>query len=210
MRCAGAFIIILLFQSCFFLGPLPKKRLRQAKEVAPLDVVIVPGLPLYKGKWDTLLKARILWSEFLLRKNYSKSVLYSGDAVYTQWIEGSSMALYAEQLGIEPGKILIDTTAQHSTENLMYGYRIAKEKGYTKIGVATDPFQCAMLYKYARKHIKEHIYFIPVIYDSIIDKMTVEPLIDTSLTKKKNFIPISERQNYKDRLKGTRGKNIEE
>ena len=32
--------------------------------------------------------------------------------------------------------------------------------------------------------------------------------IDTTLTVKKNFVPIEERLDYKDRFKGTTGKNI--
>ena len=197
------------FSSCFFLGPSPKKRLQKVYELKPVDVAIVPGLPLYHGQWDTLLKARMLWSEFLIKRGYVSKVLYSGNAVYTPWVEGPSMALLAQQLGIDTSNILIDTIAEHSTENLYYGYLLAKQRGYKTIAVATDPFQCAMLHKFVKKHFKdETIYFLPIVYDSIKARTPIEVTIDTNLTKKKNFRSLEERQGYKDRMKGTRGKKI--
>ncbi len=194
--------------SCFFLGPSPKKRLQKIEAIKPVDVVIVPGLPLYHGQWDTLLKTRMLWSEFLIRKGYARHVIYSGNAVYTPWMEGPSMALMAQQLGIDSAQILVDTMAEHSTENLYYSYRMAKAKGFKSMAVATDPFQCAMLHKFAKKNFEEEIYFLPVIYDSIKARTNVEVYIDTTLTKKKQFRSLEERQDYKERLKGTRGKEI--
>lgn len=194
--------------SCFFLGPSPKKRLQKIADIKPVDVVIVPGLPLYQGQWDTLLKTRMLWSEFLIKRGYAKHVIYSGNAVYTPWMEGPSMALIAQKLGIDSTQILVDTMAEHSTENLHYSYLMAKAKGLKSIAVATDPFQCAMLHKFAKKNFEEEIYFLPVIYDSIKARTGIEVYIDTALTKKKNFRSLEERQGYKDRMKGTRGKQI--
>ncbi|MES2515363.1 MAG: YdcF family protein [Bacteroidota bacterium] len=199
---------LILFCSCFFLGPSPRKRLQIAESVKPIDIAIVPGLPLYHGKWDTLLKSRLLWSAYLYKKGIVSRVLYSGNAVYTPWVEGPSMALFASQLGIANQDIVVDTIAEHSTENLFYGYHLAKSLGYKTVAIATDPFQCAMLHKYAKKHFKETIYFIPIIYDSIRAQMHMELEIDTALTLKKNFIPIEQRLDYKDRFKGTAGKNI--
>ena len=208
MRLIVAVIVLLFLSSCFFLGPTPKKRLRHAESIKPIDVVIIPGLPLYHGKWDTLLKSRIMWSQYLYKKGIVSNVLYSGNAVYTPWMEGPSMALFAQQLGIKNENIIVDTIAEHSTENLYYGYQMAKQMGFKTIAIATDPFQCAMLHKYARKNFNETIYFIPIVYDSIRPQMNIELQIDTTLNLKSNFIPIEERQNYKDRFKGTSGKNI--
>lgn len=200
--------ILLFFSSCYFLGPSSTKRLKQVSAIKPIDVAIIPGLPLENGSWDTLLKARLLWSEFLLKKGYVKHVLYSGAAVYTPWTEGSSMALYALGLGIDSSQILVDTLAEHSTENLYYGYQMARQKGFKTIAIATDPFQCFMLHKFARKNFEEPIYFLPIIYDSIAVRTSFEYKIDTSLTQKKNFVSIVERENYRSRYKGTRGKKI--
>jgi uncharacterized SAM-binding protein YcdF (DUF218 family) len=208
MRVIVFIFCVLIFSSCFFLGPTPRKLLAKAQAVRPIDVAIVPGLPLYHGKWDTLLKSRLVWSAYLFKAGIVSNVLYSGNAVYSPWMEGPSMALFAEKLGIDTAHIIVDTIAEHSTENLFYGYQIAKKMGYKTIAIATDPFQCAMLHKYAKKNFKETIYFIPIIYDSIRRQMNIELQMDTALTYKHNFIPIEERLNYKDRFKGTAGKNI--
>lgn len=208
MRIVFLIICVLSFQSCMFLGMRQNKHYKSVEQIKPVDVIIVPGLPLYGGKWDTLLKARIMWSDFLIKKGIASNVLYSGNAVYTVWQEGPSMALYATQLGIHSDHILIDTLAEHSTENLYYGYLLAKQKGYKTIAVASDPFQCALLQKFAKKNFKEEIYFLPIIYDSIRNKMKIELTIDTLLTKAKNFIPLEQRQDYKERLNGTRGRHI--
>jgi hypothetical protein len=84
----------------------------------------------------------------------------------------------------------------------------AKAMGCKTIAVATDPFQCAMLQKFAKKNIKDEIYFLPIIYDSIRNQMRIELAIDTNLTKVLNFIPLEQRQDYKERLNGTRGRHI--
>ena len=208
MRILFLLICVLGFQSCIFLGVRQNKHYKSVEKIKPIDVIIVPGLPLYGGQWDTLLKSRIIWSDFLIKKGIASNVLYSGNAVYTVWQEGPSMALYATQLGIKKENILIDTLAEHSTENLFYGYQLAKQKGYKTIAVATDPFQCALLQKFAKKNFKEEIYFLPIIYDSIRQQMKIELTIDTTLTKSTHFIPLEQRQDYKERLNGTRGKHI--
>jgi hypothetical protein len=201
-------IVLFLFTSCYFFGPSPKSRLAKRSQLDTIDVAIVPGLPLHHGIWDTLLKSRILWSEFLYRKGYVKHLIYSGNAVYTPWVESETMKLYAVKLGIKKEDVLIDTLAEHSTENLFYSYQLAISKGYKSIAVATDPFQCAMLHKFAKKSFNKSIILLPIVFDSIRQKMAVEITIDTVETKKTVFTPLAERQSYKDRLNGTRGKNI--
>lgn len=201
-------LLSVFIQACYLLGPSPKKRLRQARKVQPIDVAIVPGLPLYHGTWDTLLKTRILWSVYLYKQGVVKKILYSGNAVYTKWMEGKAMADYAKSLGVKSEDILIDTIAEHSTENLFYGHQLAKNRGCKSFAVATDPFQCAMLYKFSRKKIKDKVHFLPVVFDSIANSFNVNPEIDTTKNIAINFVPIEQRQDMKKRMSGTRGKNI--
>ena len=179
-----------------------------AEAAGAIDVAIVPGLPFKNGKWDTLLKTRILWSLYLYKKGIVKNIIYSGNAVYTPYIEGKSMALYAYALGIDTAHIFIDSLAEHSRENLYYGYKLAKKLGFNKIAVATDPFQCFMLYKFSKKHFNTRFYFLPVIYDSVAAYTDLEPEVDTKPAFVNNFISIENRLNYTDRLKGTMGKEI--
>ncbi len=174
----------------------------------PLDVAIVPGLPLYGGQWDTLLKTRILWSVYLYKTGVVKNIIYSGNAVYTKWFEGKAMADYAKQLGVKEEHIFVDTIAEHSTENLFYGNELANREGFKTVALASDPFQCGMLYKFSRKRLDKRIYLLPVIFDSIQKSFNVNVVLDTNKNVKPGFIPIEERQTQKERLKGTRGKNI--
>jgi vancomycin permeability regulator SanA len=201
-------IICFAFSSCYFLGPSPKKRLTKIASVKPIDVAIVPGLPLKNGQWDTLLKTRVLWSVFLYKNGYVKNIIYSGNSVYSKWVEGKAMAQYAIKLGVKPEHIFIDSLAEHSTENLYLGCKMAKEKGFTSIALATDPFQCAMLYKFSKKKIAEKIYFLPVIADSIKHHYHFNQCIDSNSCVNPDFIPIEQRQNYTERINGSRGKNI--
>lgn len=202
------FIGIFLLHSCYLLGPSPRKRLRQCAKIKPLDVAIVPGLPLYGGQWDTLLKTRLLWSVYLYKTGVVKNIIYSGNAVYTKWFEGKAMADYAKQLGVKEEHIFVDTIAEHSTENLFYGNEIANREGFKTVALASDPFQCGMLYKFSKKRMDKKIYLLPVIFDSIQKSFNVNVMLDTNRNVKSGFVPIEERQSQKERLKGTRGKNI--
>jgi hypothetical protein len=201
-------LFALLVQSCFFMGPSPQKRLNSTSSVRPVDAAIIPGLPLVKGQWDTLLKTRILWSVFLYKNGYVKNLIFSGNSVYTKWTEGKAMAQYAIQLGVRPENIYIDTLAEHSTENLFQGYQLAKKQGFKTIALASDPFQCAMLYHFSKKTFEEAIYFLPVISDSISAWYRLNPFIDSNSCVNTNFVPLAKRQSYRQRLKGTEGKNI--
>lgn len=198
----------IFLQACYLFGPSPRKRLSQCKKIMPIDVAIVPGLPLFNGQWDTLLKTRVLWSVYLYKRGYVKNIIFSGDAVYTKWREGCCMADIAKKLGVKEEHIFIDTIAEHSTENLFYGNELAKTHGFKTVALASDPFQCGMLYKFARKKMETKVYFLPVIFDSIQSTFNVNVVLDTMLNVKPGFIPLAERQSQTERLKGTRGKKI--
>lgn len=201
-------IVLLAVQSCYFLGPSPRKRLKRCAEIKPIDVAIVPGLPLFHGQWDTLLKTRMLWSVYLYRKGYVKNIIFSGNAVYTKWREGHCMADIAKELGVKQEHIFVDTIAEHSTENLFYGIELAKQRGFKTIALASDPFQCGMLHKFAKRKMNTKVYLLPVVFDSIQQDFNVSVVLDTTRNVKPNFVPLEERQSQKERLKGTRGRNI--
>lgn len=210
MKSTIALILLLCtLSSCYFLGPSPSKRLTHAID-RPYDVAIVPGLPFKNGAWDTLVKARILWSVYLYKKGIVKNIIYSGSAVYTPYIEGKSMAIYAQSLGVDPDHIFIDSAAEHSTENLYYGSKIAKAHGFNSIVLATDPFQCYMLNKFAKKNINTLVVFLPIVYDSISTMTHLEPIVDLSPAKVQNFIPLTEREGYGQRIKASRGQRVKQ
>lgn len=200
--------ILLSLNSCMLFRPGPNARLKEIAKTEPLDVIIVPGVPIENGKWDPVMKARVMWSAFLVKKGYAKNVIYSGAAVYSPYVEGKAMALYGEALGLDKKNIYIDTIAEHSTENIYYSYKLAKSLGFKKIGLASDPFQCSMLYRFTRQRFKTKIYHVPVVFDTVQKLDHKDPEINVELARKANFVSIVDSQTKRYRWRGTRGKNI--
>jgi uncharacterized SAM-binding protein YcdF (DUF218 family) len=200
--------LIFLLPSCVLFRPGPNARLREISKNGPLDVIIVPGVPIENGKWDAVMKARVMWSAYLVKKGLARNVIYSGAAVYSPFVEGKTMALYGEALGVNRNQIYIDSVAEHSTENVYYSYKLAKSLGFEKIGLASDPFQCSMLYRFTRKRFKTKIYHVPVVFDTVQKLDHKDPVINVELARKDNFVSIVDKQSRRYRWRGTRGKNI--
>jgi len=201
-------VSVCLLSSCYFLGPSSSRRYSKASAVAPLDVAIVPGLPFRNGSWDTLLKARILWACYLYKAGIVRNIIFSGNAVYTPYKEGKIMALYAKALGVPEEHIWIDTLAEHSTENLYFSYQLACKLHFRTVGIATDPFQCAMLYRFSKKHFTAHFYFLPVVYRYIEPMLSVNPEIEISTAYVEGFVPLTVRKNFRQRMRASRGSRI--
>ena len=119
------------------------------------------------------------------------------------------MALYAAQLGVDKAHIYTEERAEHSSENLYYSYRIAKDNNLNKIALATDPFQGSFLRGFAMKIKLNDIGFLPIIFDTLgtIDLST--PMIDPKTAFVEDFQAITERENGFVRFQGTMGKYIE-
>ena len=174
----------------------------------PFDAIIVPGVP-YDSAWSQVMKMRVLWSVDLYKKGITEKVIYSGSAVYSPYVEAEIMSIYAQKLGVNPDDIIIENRAEHSTENLWYGYHLAQEHGLQNIALATDPFQNAMLKSFAnRKDIP--MDFVPVIIDQlkpIFD--TTEVKIDPTSAYVEGFIALPNRESRRKRFMGTMGMNID-
>ncbi len=206
------FFFFLIFtttiSSCTFFRPRPPKLFKRALKNQPYDVIIVPGCP-YDGKeWSTAMKGRVTWADYLIEKGIAKNVIFSGGAIYSPYVEGKVMALFAEELGTPKEKIIIEDQAQHSTENIYYSYQIAKKMGFTKIAIASDPFQSNLLMRFTRIRFKLPIAHIPFVIDTLAKIDDVHPVIDASSAKVENFKPITETQTSRYRRRGTMGKNI--
>ena len=180
-----------------------------AESNMPFDAIIVPGVP-YDSAWSQVMKMRVLWSVELYKKGVTNKVIYSGSSVYSPFVEAQIMSLYGQKLGIPKEDILIEDRAEHSTENLWYGYHLAKKHGMDNIALATDPFQNAMLRSFAnRKDIP--MDFVPVIIDQlkpIFEKTNIE--IDPSSAHVEEFVSIVDRESRTKRWMGTMGLNIKD
>lgn len=203
------FTALFLFSSCGVFTDIP---FQIAKKKAPYDIIIVPGFP-YEKRPDlnTIYKVRIFWAYHLYKTGITNNVMFSGSAVHTPYVEAKVMAEFAKQMGIPEEHIFIEDSAEHSTENLFYGYQLSKKMGFNKIAVATDPFQSGMISFLTRKD-KLPVDYIPAKIETIAVKYwnTFKFNINDKNAFKKNFVPLVERISKEERMKGTHGERFRE
>jgi len=201
-------LFILLSQtSCNLLFYSTKNTFKKNARELPYDVIIVPGYP-YDGKqWNKVIKMRVVWAKYLYDNGYAKNIIFSGSAVYTPYIESRIFKAFAIAKGVPNEIIFTEERARHSVENIYYSYQIAKEKGFKKIALATDPFQTNNTRKFIKKYELE-INLLPILMDTLFKLDRTEPQINPNTAKIDNFISITESESLFKRLSGTFGKQI--
>jgi uncharacterized SAM-binding protein YcdF (DUF218 family) len=201
--------IIFILSSCSFSQKSCKKLLSKASS-KKYDIIIVPGVPLENGQWSKIMKERIYWSKYLFDKGIAKNIMFSGSAVYSPYIESEIMAMYAEALGIQKKNIYTETKAEHSTGNIFYSHKLAQKLKFASIAIASDPFQTRMLRKFTWKRIDSSIDLIPIVYDTLtlMPMRATDPAIDIRKAFVEGFIPLPERENFLQRLRGTWGNDL--
>lgn len=198
-----------LLNSCMLFQPSAQKLTRRALNTTnQYDAVIVPGVPFVEPKWDMTMQMRVLWAVHLYKRGKTKKLIMSGSAVYSPYVEAEIMKLYAMKLGVPEEDIIIEDKAQHSTENIWYGYKLAKSLGFNHVALSTDPFQTRMTYRFGKRRTKD-LKFLPVIFDTLKTIPHVTPEINYSSVKLKEFTPITETQSFWYRFRGTMGKHID-
>jgi len=207
---SGVVLFLLALNACSFSDKACKRLFNQSAS-EQFDVVIIPGGPFQNGKWGRIVKGRVYWSKFLFDKGIAKNVMFSGSSVYTPYNEAIIMSLYAEAIGIPRENIFTETKAEHTTENVYYGYQKAKQFGFRKIAVASDPFQTKMVSKFTRNKVSSDIKLIPFVVDTLkeMQPLMKDPMIDYEKAFNKDFQSITKRESFWKRLKGTMGKNID-
>ena len=194
---------------CFSSKKVPERDLAKAESLKPFDAIIVPGVPFRNGTWDSIMKARVIWSYILYKDGYTKNVIYSGSSVYSPYYESMIMGLYAQQLGIPKSHIFYEKQAHHSTENVYYSYLLAQREGFKSIALATDPFQSSLLRSFTRKRFETPIYHLPFVTDTLEQYNHLNPEIDPTPAWTGNFVSITKKESFWKRLKGTMGKDID-
>ncbi len=81
--------------------------------------------------------------------------------------------------------------------------------GYNKIAIATDPFQAKMVSSFIRKHLDGKVSQLPFSFAILHNMEKQIPVINDDSLYIQNFTPITERQSFWYRFRGTRGKNID-
>lgn len=207
---AIAFVCLLLY-GCTVSQKKSQKLFNAAQEKT-YDLVVVPGTPHNGEKWDKVLRWRVYWGKYLYDLGIARNIMFSGSSVYTPYYEGEIMALYAKELGIPEDAIYTETKAEHSTENIYYGYKKAKKLGFESVALASDPFQSKMLTKFIKKKVNPSVGIIPFVFDSLskLEPLMIDPEIEDTLAYNTEFVSIMERESFRKRFRGTRGKNLNE
>jgi hypothetical protein len=161
------------FSSCDLLYITSKTYDRYVHE-APYDVIIVPGVPYDSGGASGLFKARMYWAKQLYDQGTARNIIFSGGAVRTPYIESIAMKLYANALGIPPYRTFVEIRATHSNENIFYGLRMARQLGFKKVALATDPIQ-SFLYRLFSKVYPTELGYLPLSMDSMQKYATEKP-----------------------------------
>ena len=203
-------ISVTVLSACAFTAKSSKRLLNNSKQ-DQYDVIIVPGVPFQDGKWDRTMKARVYWSKYLYDKGIAKNIIYSGSSVYTPYYEGEIMALYAEAIGIPRKHIYTEIKAEHSTENIYYSYQRARQLGFKKIALASDPFQTKMLTQYTFSKVSPEVAFLPIVFDTLkaMEPQMTDPGINYQKAYNKDFVSITKRQNFWERFQGTLGNKVD-
>ena len=203
-------IVLFIFSSCSFSDRTCKKYFAAAVGKT-YDMIVVPGIPFNESGWDSTMKARVYWSKYLYEKGIAKNVIYSGSSVHSPYYEGEIMAMYAVAIGMPKEHVFSETKAEHSTENLYYSYLKSKKLGFPSIALVTDPYQAKQLRRYARIKVDGEIDLIPIVFDTLLklQPSMINPVIDYKKAFNKNFIPLTERESFWKRFRGTMGKNVD-
>ncbi|WP_018630912.1 YdcF family protein [Niabella aurantiaca] len=169
------------------------------------DAGIVPGVPFKDGKWDTVMKGRVIWATQLYKQGIIRNIIFSGGAVYSPYYEARIMGLYAQQLGVDAAHIFYETRAEHSTENVFYSYQIARRQGFKSVALITDPFQSSMMKRFTRRKFGTPVVHIPFMVDTLKKYNDIDPVIDPSPAYVQPFRSILEREGFFRRFRGTLG-----
>jgi hypothetical protein len=181
----------------------------KAKREKPFDVVIVPGVP-YDGPNTTpVMKMRLYWAKNLYDSGFTHNIIFSGSAVYTPYVEGVIMKVMADSLGIPVHHTFSETRAEHSTENIYYSWLMAKELGFRKIALATDPFQAKLLRRFMKRYTPG-VKAIPIVFGTMDINSKVLPQIDPSSARRENFQSIVDRESFFRRFRYTLGKRVKD
>jgi uncharacterized SAM-binding protein YcdF (DUF218 family) len=175
------------------------------------DMIVVPGVPFENENWSRVMKGRVYWAKYLYEKGIARNIMFSGSAVYTPYYEAEIMALYAREIGIPAENIFTETIAEHSTENIYYSYRKSVKLGFTKVALASDPFQTKMLKKFIKRKLGNEVKIIPFVIDTmkVLETGMTDPVIDFGKAFVPGFKSIKKRENLWQRFMGTLGKRLD-
>ena len=179
----------------------------EATRDKPFDVIIVPGVPFEHFKTTKVMIMRLMWAKYLYDNGYTRNIIFSGSSVYSPYVEGITMKLIADTMGIPKDHTFAETKAEHSTENAYYGWKMAQKMGFKKIALATDPFQSSTLEGFLR-HYCPGMKSIPIVFDKVDISTRELPKIALETAFVSDFVSIKKREGFIKRWRGTLGRRV--
>ena len=167
---------------------------------APFDVIIVPGIPYNSAQSNYMLKVRMHWAVTLYKRGITRNIIFSGAAVHTPYVESKAMQIIADTLGLPVEHLFCETRAEHSSQNLLYGWQLAHQLGFKKIALATDAFQSYFLGDFIVQRTPD-VFQLPLAADSLDIYAKPLPAIDARQAEVNNFVPLEQRESRWERFK---------
>jgi uncharacterized SAM-binding protein YcdF (DUF218 family) len=177
---------------------------------APYDAVIVPGIAYDTTKQRTNgFNARIIWAKKLYDRGVTKNIIFSGAACYSPYVEGQTMKLIAEAMGVPAEHVFCEVKAEHGKENVYYSWLLAQKLGLKKVALAADPYQAFFLEGFIETNLPQ-MGILPMAVDSLKKFYLPVPAIDATPAFVKDFIPLNKRETFWTRVKHTNHNNLPE
>lgn len=207
---ALVFVLIALLASACNVRKIGRRMYAEHIGNAPYDAVIIPGMPYDSAtQQKSGFNARILWAKKLYDAGIVRNIIFSGSACYTPYVEAEVMKLIAIEMGIPAQHIYTETKAEHSKENVYYGWLLAQQLGFKKVALASDPYQAFFLEGFIKTNTPQ-MGIIPIDVDSLKKYYIKLPSANLSSAYDTAFISLKKRESFSTRIRHTNHNTLPE
>lgn len=129
-----------------------KRHRMEVPDGPPWDVVIIPGCPtMADGTPSLCQQRRAAWGAELFRRKEVKTLIASGSAAYTPYIEAETLAALMVAFGVPREHIVTETQSLHSDQNIAYSVVLADRLQLRSLAVASDATQAYSMCRFAAR-----------------------------------------------------------
>ena len=201
-------LLLIVFMCGCNVTKIAKRMTSKYLPKAPYDAVIVPGIAYDTLKQQTNgFNARIIWAKTLFDRGVTRNIIFSGAACYSPYVEGQTMKLIAEAMGVPAEHVFAETKAEHGKENVYYSYLMSQKLRFKKVALAADPYQAFFLEGFIQTNLPD-MGILPIAVDSLKKLYLPVPAIDASPAFVKDFVPLNKRESFGTRIKHTNHNNL--
>jgi uncharacterized SAM-binding protein YcdF (DUF218 family) len=112
-----------------------------AQRLRPAAVIIILGHPANgDGSPSPAMREQVALAVALYRAGLARTLLFTGGAVYNEYVESQVMADLALQQGVPAADIMTETRSRDTVENARYCRQIMRARGWRDAIVVTTPY----------------------------------------------------------------------